>query len=420
MQKTCFVIMGYGVKKGLDLDLTYEKIIKPCIKKNKLSPYKLCDIDECNAYRGDEICTTQSIDINIVSCINGADIVIADISSMSPNAIYELGVRHALKPRVTIVMCAKKQNKTFRFFDLNFVPIIFYEHLGKVISTSEVAKTKKRLNKFILSALKDRKECADSPIQKNLQNENIIYNKSIYNQKNNQSVYSLYLLGIKELNDCHYIEASKLLLELYNVDPCEENFLLYVLAKYKAAESHNSIDDLLACVELLENFKKNNTPESEDFYGRMGAIYLRLFNETNIDDYYFKSLEGYRLGSHYSKTNLYCPRNYCAILLKIYKVTKNINIIKEYYYTAVHYAKIFSQFKLDIPNDLNKEQIVYYKYNQLDLLSIINNNYTIDSKSLKKISINKRLTKRQKSTLCNGIKDFKNDLKNINQIINLD
>ena len=36
MKKSCFVIMGYGIKNNINLDLTYSKIIKPCIIKNEL------------------------------------------------------------------------------------------------------------------------------------------------------------------------------------------------------------------------------------------------------------------------------------------------------------------------------------------------------------------------------------------------
>ena len=31
MSKTCFVIMGFGIKNNINLDLTYNEIIKPCI-----------------------------------------------------------------------------------------------------------------------------------------------------------------------------------------------------------------------------------------------------------------------------------------------------------------------------------------------------------------------------------------------------
>jgi hypothetical protein len=36
-----------------------------------------------------------------------ADLVIADITTFNPNAIYELGIRHAAKPFSTIVMKEK-------------------------------------------------------------------------------------------------------------------------------------------------------------------------------------------------------------------------------------------------------------------------------------------------------------------------
>ena len=37
-----------------------------------------------------------------------ADVAIADLSTSNENAIYELGVRHALKPRTTIVIAEKQ------------------------------------------------------------------------------------------------------------------------------------------------------------------------------------------------------------------------------------------------------------------------------------------------------------------------
>ena len=36
-----------------------------------------------------------------------ADLVIADITTFNPNAIYELGVRHAVRPYSTIILKEK-------------------------------------------------------------------------------------------------------------------------------------------------------------------------------------------------------------------------------------------------------------------------------------------------------------------------
>ena len=95
--KSCFVIMGFGIKNNINLDLTYNEIIKPCLIENNLRPYSLYSDEKFNAFRCDEIIGTTSIDYKFITCLSNADIVIADISTMNANAIYELGVRHALQ-----------------------------------------------------------------------------------------------------------------------------------------------------------------------------------------------------------------------------------------------------------------------------------------------------------------------------------
>ncbi len=90
--KLCFVIMGFGKKtdyksgKTLNLDATYNEIIKPAVEE--------CEI-EC--IRADEISHSGSIDKEMYRKLLLADIVIADISTNNANALYELGVRHALR-----------------------------------------------------------------------------------------------------------------------------------------------------------------------------------------------------------------------------------------------------------------------------------------------------------------------------------
>ena len=160
--------MGYGIKNNINLDLTYEKIIKPCIIQNKLVPFPLYDNNSYNAYRCDEISGTISIDYKYVTCLNGADIVIADISTMNVNAIYELGARHALKPRSTILLCAKDKEQDFKFFDITYVPIIFYEHGGNYLKSDVISSVTKQLNSFLDFAIHTTTEVPDNPIYRAL------------------------------------------------------------------------------------------------------------------------------------------------------------------------------------------------------------------------------------------------------------
>ena len=97
--KICFVVMGFGKKKDpatnrtIDLDATYKKIIRPAVEQAG-----------CKCIRADEIVESAIIDKSMYALLDHADVVIADISTYNPNAIYELGVRHGLRPYSTIII----------------------------------------------------------------------------------------------------------------------------------------------------------------------------------------------------------------------------------------------------------------------------------------------------------------------------
>jgi hypothetical protein len=106
---TCFVIMGFGRKtdysetiRTLDLDAAYKAIIKPAVEACGLT-----------CIRADEVAHAGVIDVKMYELLLRADLVIADISTANPNAIYELGVRHALRPYRTIIM--KEEEGKFQF-----------------------------------------------------------------------------------------------------------------------------------------------------------------------------------------------------------------------------------------------------------------------------------------------------------------
>lgn len=189
--------MGFGIKNNINLDLTYNEIIKPCILENNLIPFPLYKEEKYNAFRCDEISGTTSIDYKFVTCLNGADIVIADISTMNNNAIYELGARHALKPHSTILLCAKEKSNDFKFFDITYVPIIFYDHNGLSLDNHVVKDTKRKLNKLLDFCINATLSGADNPIYKVLL-EKKEYDKLDY-ENEKESPYSLYNSGRKKL-----------------------------------------------------------------------------------------------------------------------------------------------------------------------------------------------------------------------------
>lgn len=158
--KTCFVIMGFGEKtdyqtgRVLNLDKSYKNIIKPAVEAAGL---------EC--VRADEIRHSGVIDVPMYERLLMADVVIADLSTYNSNAIYELGVRHALRPYTTITIAEKELKYPF---DLNHIVIRPYEHLGKDIGFDEVMRMRGELTDAIRSIL--AKPAPDSPIYTYIQN----------------------------------------------------------------------------------------------------------------------------------------------------------------------------------------------------------------------------------------------------------
>ena len=416
MKKTCFVIMGYGVKNNINLDLTYSEIIKPCIIKNDLVPYPLFADNRYNAYRCDEISGSASIDYKFVTCLSEADIVIADISTMNINAIYELGARHALKPRSTILLCAKEEGHRFNFFDITYVPIIFYTHEGAHIDRESIEKTQVALNALLDFAINSDSTIPDNPIQRAL------YERSSYQnfvQPERQNLRQVYLDGRKHLDNADYEEATNILSELYLRDQSEENLLLLVLAQYKVAEAANSSKGLIACVERITSKIDVDSSTSVHLLGRIAAIYLRLFNLLGEDTYYYLALEYYRRGANYSKVNFYCPRNYCALLLRVYEITDDPNVLREHYYTAKHYAKLYLNTSVSAAKSGSYEERVYYYYNVCDMKAIIAGEYTNYEKLLKRLNTDEGISSRQHITIIEGIERLKRDIEVMNCVAKL-
>jgi hypothetical protein len=154
---TCFVVMGFDKKiafysakkpRTLDLDKTYRSIIRPAVLDAGLK-----------CIRADEVLHSSIIDKPMYEHLLQADIVIADLSTANANAIYELGVRHALRPRRTIVMAESQ----FLFpFDFSHLNILRYNHLGEGIEHEEAIRKQEELKHRLLAI--SRNDEVDSPV----------------------------------------------------------------------------------------------------------------------------------------------------------------------------------------------------------------------------------------------------------------
>jgi MAP3K TRAFs-binding domain len=158
---TCFVVMGFGKKtdfetgRVLDLDQSYLNLIKPAVEAAGLK-----------CIRADEIVHSGLIDLPMYELLLKADVVVADLSTSHRNAIYELGVRHALRPYTTVVI-AEEQIMKSPFFDLNHIVIRQYRHLGEDIGVSEAKRFTTELTDAIRKIMATEPGLrADSPVYK--------------------------------------------------------------------------------------------------------------------------------------------------------------------------------------------------------------------------------------------------------------
>lgn len=118
----CFVIMPFGKKRDpagggdIDFDRVYQDSLEPAIRDAGMDPI-----------RADEERVGGIIHKPMFERLLLCDYAIADLTTANANVFYELGVRHAARPRTTLTIFARKQPIPF---DLNYLRSLPYD-LGK-------------------------------------------------------------------------------------------------------------------------------------------------------------------------------------------------------------------------------------------------------------------------------------------------
>lgn len=314
--KTCFVIIGYGPKmdyasgRELNMDKTFDYIIKPAFEELGF----LC-------YRASDISHSGIIDIAMYENILKSDFVVADLSTLNPNVLYELGIRHAVRKNTTIIIAEHELKYPF---DLNHIVIEPYEHLGKAIDYGEVIRFKNLLKHKIQELEKSPK--TDSPLYsffpdleiprftadevKEIQ-ENI-------HEEGSLSDYMSLAEEAKNLKD--YPKALEYLKKALALK--QDNVLVtqrLALVTYKS-EHPNKIEALNNALEIIEDLKPLTTTDIETL-GLSGAIYKRLYEIENNYETLKKSIWFYEKGfyianDYYNGINLAYLFNINALLEK--------------------------------------------------------------------------------------------------------
>jgi len=277
-KKTCFVVMGFGEKtdyysnpqRVLNLNRTYEDIIEPAVTASGL---------EC--IRADKIIHSTVIDKPMYENLLDADLVIADLSTSNANAIYELGVRHALRPRTTIVIAEDK----FTFpFDFNHLSITKYEHLGKEIGFREVMRMRDVLQQKI-TALVDKEE-TDSPVflflphlagDERTETPPAAPSAPARDVKSFADLMETFREAKKSVNQpSDWLIVVAVLKRLLNLQPTDPYIVQQLaLATYKS-KLPDALESLRQARSILDALKPDTSSEAETV-GLWGAIHKRLW-----------------------------------------------------------------------------------------------------------------------------------------------
>jgi O-acetyl-ADP-ribose deacetylase (regulator of RNase III) len=104
--KTCFVIMPFREKtdvdgKLIDFDRIYDKLIRSAVEGQ---PMRDAGGPLLKCVRCDEIDQAGWVHRQMISHIMDDAVAVVDLSTLNPNVFYELGVRHALRQGVTVLL----------------------------------------------------------------------------------------------------------------------------------------------------------------------------------------------------------------------------------------------------------------------------------------------------------------------------
>ena len=355
VQKICFVVMGFGKKTDfatgrlLNLDATYENIIKPAVE---LTGYR--------CIRADDINHSGVIDLHMYRMLLIADLVIADISTTNANALYELGVRHALKNKTTIIL---SEDQSALHFDLNHVATIQYQHNGDHISNDESTRIIERLKRVIVDATQGHEP--DSPVYTFLPKlkmptlDQEVMESIIEEAQSIENQWSTILFEAENyIKNSDFNKAKVKFKEALDLNP-NDSYLIQrlTLATYNS-ENPNKIMALIEALQVLSplDYKTSNDPETT---GLAGAINKRLWQETQKIEFLEEAIIAYKRGfilkkDYYNGENLVL----CNLMMsnlydetspsRTYHLVEAEKVAKD---VLINIAKIFDSSSPELRND---------------------------------------------------------------------
>lgn len=315
--ETCYVSIPFGKKldanyREIDFDIIYEKVIKPAIEENSLSSLRAEDF------------AFSSISYNsIITNIINSEVMIADLTTLNPNVVYELGLRHAFRKGITIII---GDRNTKMPFDFSYLQVFMYDW-NKINSgeQSQILEFKELLSRILRE--KAKYASVDSPVYSFLPETSIDAIKNAISEVNTNSLDKQKPLihseeVFNELNILKefqrnsdfqgLISYSKSLPSEIQKNP--EVIKLLALALVKSKQSKDEDEAISILLELL-----NSKTKDPEVYGLLGSIYKRRFDRSGEQKDLENSISFYKQGYYIQPSDYYMGFN--VLILSTYNNT---------------------------------------------------------------------------------------------------
>ncbi len=141
---SCLVLMGFNERSDpqsarvLDLEVTFGEIVRPAVEAAGFA---------CR--RADSEVTPAGFGAPPWQLLRDAPVAVADLSGGDARTLYALGVRHALRPRGTVVLAEAGWQSPFADAGPT---LLRYRHEGRVIAPKEVARCRTELQAALKAA----------------------------------------------------------------------------------------------------------------------------------------------------------------------------------------------------------------------------------------------------------------------------
>src|ERR1700730_4710552 len=151
MKPLCFVLMPFGTKRDtngnvIEFDEIYEQVIRPATEAADMEPI-----------RADEEIVGGIIHKPMFERLIICEYGLADVTTANPNVLYELGIRHAFRPRSTLIVYAKGHHLPFDVAPLRALPYTLNVHGFPANADEDRCRMRERL-------VDGKKPQSDSPL----------------------------------------------------------------------------------------------------------------------------------------------------------------------------------------------------------------------------------------------------------------